>query len=272
MRRTFTAPQTGPVTLGLDLGPGDIRIFTDDRDVATVTVEPVDPTNDREAERVVREAVDSGTGEELRVFVPQPVNAARGAQQPQQAADLGGIVISSGGTIIVDGQVINDANRHGRPNGAVQVTAWLPENSSVRVTTDSALMRTGGHLHEVFYRSTSGDLDVLSVGTLEATTLSGDIKIGEAGEITTHTTSGDLHARRAGRFNARSLSGDVAVEGLTDQGAARTTSGDVTVRAIADATVTATTASGDIQLSARPGVDLSTSTHTFSGQIQLPRT
>ena len=31
MRRTFTAPQTGPVALGLDLGPGDIRIFTDDR-------------------------------------------------------------------------------------------------------------------------------------------------------------------------------------------------------------------------------------------------
>lgn len=270
MQRTFTPDQSGPIALDLALSVGDITVFTDDRDVATVTVEPVDPTNDHEADALVHEALDTTTDDGLRVSVPRPLNTVGTTHRSHQAADVDGIVLNSGGAVVIGGQVVDEGHRLHRANGAVRIAAWLPENSSVHVRTDSAQMRTDGPLRWVSYRSKSGDLDVDSVGELEAATLSGNVKVGDAGETTTSTTSGNLNIERAARFNARSVSGDVAVRELTDQGTAQTTSGDVNVRAVSDSTVTASTVSGDIRLSARPGVDLNASTHTVSGHIQHP--
>jgi hypothetical protein len=132
-----------------------------------------------------------------------------------------------------------------RCNLSYEVT--VPAGVAVRGETSSGNVNLRG-VGTVDFTLTSGDMSVARAsGEVRATTSSGNIKVTDAaGAVRLHATSGDIEARRlGGGVDAEATSGNITVE--LDRAASarlRATSGDVTltvpdgryqVRASADA-------------------------------------
>ena len=264
--RTITHTRPGAARFELTLDAGAVVVYAEDRDTATVTLEPVRP-GDTEAARLIETATATSDGERFAVRVPSDgTTGTTGTTVVQRGpgtvytsagtvtGSVTGMVIGSGVTI-VNGRVISGHGTtiiHG--NAGVRVTVRLPLGSAVSVRTRSADITTDGRL----------------VG-VDTETVSGDTRITTAAIVTARTTSGDVLIDAARQVAAQTVSGDVTVRALAGPAGIRTVSGDVAVHAVRACTVQARSVSGDITVTAEPGVEVDTDTRTVSGRVRTRR-
>jgi hypothetical protein len=273
--RTLTAPRPGPVTLSVDLSTGDIRVITDpSRTVAEVTVTA--HGDDPAVHNAVRDAVlrwyESTGNLTVRVYPPtsgvtvvgggQTVIGNHGATVVQSFGDIHAGVTVTGGVISGDA-IVNAGSGRVTVNGVeitggafvagghVQITALVPEGSSVTAATRSASLECAGELAEVDFTSTSGDLTAGGVGALRAKTTSGDVHATVVdGIAAAASVSGDIYFGRADDVTASTTSGDVTVNDFAGRGEMASVSGDVRVRAAEGGTITARSVSGNVTVTA----------------------
>ncbi|WP_433465367.1 DUF4097 family beta strand repeat-containing protein [Spirillospora sp. CA-128828] len=277
MTRTLTATRPGPVALSVDLPAGDIRVITDpDRMVAEITVTTLgdDPAvddavrgaflhnNEPAGELTVR--VRPPSGGVTIVGGTQTVIGNRGAMVVQSFGDIGAGVTANGAVISGDGivsigdrvggrVVVNgvEVTGGGIVGGHVQITAQLPEGSSVAAVTRSAPLRCEGELAAVAFTSTSGDLSAGGVAALRAKTTSGDIDADVVdGAAVLESVSGDVRLGRADDIRAATTSGHVTVNDFGGDAEVTTVSGGVRVHAAEGGTITARSISGHVTVTA----------------------
>ncbi|MGI5322051.1 DUF4097 family beta strand repeat-containing protein [Actinomadura nitritigenes] len=275
--RTLTAERPGPVALSLDLPAGDIRVITDpSRTLAevTVTAHGDDPAVHDAVRNAVLHWYEPTGNLTVRVNLPatsgvtvvggtQTVIGNHGATVVQSFGDIpvgmtvtgavfsgDGIVNVGGGRVTVNGVEITGSGAV-LPGGRVQITALVPEGTSVTAATRSASMECAGEFAEVDFTSTSGDLAAGGVGALRAKTTSGDVHATVVDGIAAATSvSGDIYLGRADDVTASTTSGDVTVNDFAGRAALASVSGDVRVRAAEGGTITARSVSGDVTVTA----------------------
>ena len=264
--RTITHTHPGASRFELTMAAGSVVVYAEERERASVTLEPLRP-GDAEAARSIENATVTSEGERFAVRVPSDgttgtvgttvVQRGPGTVYMSSGTVTGsvtGMVIGSGVTI-VNGQVISGHGTtiiHG--NAGVRATVRLPLGSMVAVRTRSADITTQGPL----------------VG-VDTETVSGDTRITTAAIVTARATSGDVLIGAAGQVAAQTVSGDVTVRSLAGRAGIRTVSGDVAVHADRACTVQARAVSGDITVTAEPGVEVDTDTRTVSGRVRTRR-
>jgi hypothetical protein len=266
--RTITHTSPGPVHFSLAVDVAEVDVVAEQRDTATVTLAPVDPS-DQDAARLIESATHTSDGKDFTVRVPRPaggnggsttvVRSGRGVHVTSQVVtgNVTGVVMVGGnvyGSTIVNGQVISGAGTVVIGGSGLRVTVRIPLGSSVTLTGQSPNLTAEGRLNRVEAETVSGDLDVASAITVQA-----------------RSTSGDVHIGACPAVSARTVSGDVVVRELNGTAAVKTVSGDVQVHAVADSIVTARSVSGDVDLTAPKGVDIDADTSTVSGRVRNRR-
>src|SRR6266545_5185545 len=116
----------------------------------------------------------------------------------------------------------------------------------------TVLVATCGELASVSAEATSADVRVGATGALLARTVSGD---GEAVAV-------------ASDAQVRTVSGDIRIEAACGRVIAESTSGDVAVHAQRAVAVEAHTVSGDIRVTADPGIPPAVTARSISGRVR----
>ena len=264
MSRIITADQPGSVALDLDMHLGEVRVLTENREHAELTLEPANP-DDATARDLIDRATQTTHAGTFGVSVPRP--AGHGSTSSVvHAGHINGVLMGSADGLIVNGQpVATPASA-----GAVTVTARLPHNSAVAMRTTSADLRTTGTLKRVAYRSESGSLTIDLAGIVESQTVSGGLSIETAATVRASTTSGSILLDQVERITAHTVSGTVDITGLRGTGRVESVSGSVRAHATRNAELAASTVSGAIHLTAADGVTFHTRPSTVSGRIHQP--
>jgi DUF4097 and DUF4098 domain-containing protein YvlB len=154
----------------------------------------------------------------------------------------------------------------------VVVTADVPDGTDITVSSTSAEVRLDGtfggtRVHTISGNitvgtidrgevdSTSGDVQLRTTGTLDASTISGNVTVGHVrGRLKASLTSGDLRAERVdGDADVASMSGDVVI--------GRCDGDDIALRSV----------SGDLKLSLPGGIRVEPEISTVSGSTTLPK-
>ncbi|MGR8009641.1 DUF4097 family beta strand repeat-containing protein [Streptomyces hypolithicus] len=253
--RTFVSSSTGPVVLGLDLPMGSVHVqVLDSLTHARVTLRTAD--NSGPAADAVNAARITEHGQAVAVEVPEiPGNvmmqSVRGNRITQSMGTVYGSVT---GITIVNGRVITGGGTDTMTTiSPIEAVVSLPANSSLAVVSSSADAVVNGEVDRMEFRSTSGDLQVDGVRTVNASTTSGDLTVWRVAE----------------QMVARSVSGDIAVDLYSGSDAELdTTSGDVNVHATlkASGAVRAKSVSGDVTVSGGRG--LRVSARSVSGDVR----
>lgn len=267
--RKLAAETSGPITIDATIHGhgGTITVTAEpDCDHATLTIHTDD--EDGPAAEAVRAA-------SLR----QVANGLYASVQGKGGNNGGTTVITGGGATVVQsfgtvtgsvtGMVISggDVTVNGvrvRGGGAtvvqgsspIQITAIVPEGSSLAGTSQSADINAEGPFTKV-----------------TASTQSGDVRVGQAATINTKTQSGDIRLGRTDVVEGNTMSGDITIADFAGTAQLKTMSGDISVHATAGGDLTARTMSGDISVTATPeAVDdnLNIQPSTMSGHISVP--
>lgn len=176
----------GPVALSLTMNTGRIRIIVDpglkQAQVVLRTTDTSGPSAD-----AVLDATSGLTGQNLQVRVPHKPVVSGGIFIQ---ASIGTLTI--GGTqVTADGQEIKPASV---PDVApVEADIRLPQGSTVKLGTQTAVTGITGTLDRLDYAAASGRLTAEHVGVLDASITSGEVMVGEVtGELDATLTSGTL--------------------------------------------------------------------------------
>ncbi|MEU9872213.1 DUF4097 family beta strand repeat-containing protein [Actinomadura sp. NPDC048021] len=271
---TLTTTRSGPVALSIYLPAGDIRVIADpSRTLAeiTVTAHGQDPAvhdavrdadlRSEDSTGALTVAVHPPAGGAIIVGGTQTITGNTASTIVQSFGDIpagvtvtgavlngNGMVSIGGGRVTVNGVEVTGGTV---PGGRVQITARVPEGTTVAAHTRSASLECAGEVAAVDFTSTSGDLYVGGVGALRATTTSGDIRAAVVdGAAVARSVSGDVYLGRADDVTASTTSGDVTVNDFAGRAEVATVSGDVRVRAAEGGAVTARSVSGDVTVTA----------------------
>jgi hypothetical protein len=228
--RTVTAQASGPVHLDARIveGAGKVTVRADPSCTrATLTIRTADRTGPS-AEAVQRAGLDAGTDGQLTART----DGASGTVITRSGNGFTQTIRSSGnGTVMVAGSIDNldiDNGRirignitggsftisNGQGSSPVEVTAVVPEGSSVVARTTSADIETHGNLRSVEARSVSGDVTVGSADREDGTGTPGSAEWVDA-----HSVSGQVsvHSDRPSEVRAGSVSGDLKVTASTPE-------------------------------------------------------
>jgi DUF4097 and DUF4098 domain-containing protein YvlB len=224
-------PATTPLHLVVQLSSGALDITAEERDSATVDVQPGDG---REASREMAERTTVELrGDTLSVITPS----------------------SSGGLL--------------SRSGSVRIAARVPLDGTVQVKSASADTTCRGRYARTSVDSASGDIFIEHVtGDAAARTASGAIRLIRVdGDLTVSGASGDIRADRAGgRVDAKLNSGDLQIGDAGSDVVAKTASGDVRLGSAARGAVRVSTASGDVGVGVRAGTGVWLDLSTVSGR------
>jgi DUF4097 and DUF4098 domain-containing protein YvlB len=210
---TFPTPE--PIELRVQVGRGDVTIVAEARDDTTVEVVPSDPRDSSDVEHAEATRIDHHDGVVV-VAAPDDSRTWRIRRSP-----------------------------------SISVRVRLPEDSRVRVVTESAEVRCSGRLGRTDVTTASGTVEVEHAAELSIGTGSGDIDVGRStGDATLATASGDVViADVGGDLQVTSASGDASIGHAHGDLRVQTASGDTTAGAV-DGSVTVKTASGDARVDA----------------------
>jgi len=177
----------------------------------------------------------------------------------------GGITIQSGGfqsvsfgsgragRTIINGVDVTDLI-NGVKGEPLRATFRVPARSAVQVKVDAGQVHTSGQLAGVIAETVSADVCCKGqVGQLSAMTISGDIEADETGPSTVSSTSGDIELG--------------AAHGVVQ---AQTVSGDIQVHAVEPVFIHGKSVSGDVRITAAPGVRPIATGKSVSGKVRLP--
>ncbi|MER8039389.1 DUF4097 family beta strand repeat-containing protein [Streptomyces hydrogenans] len=302
--RQIAAEITGPVTIDAAL-LGHAGIITVRADAAceraTLTVHTAD--EEGEAADTVRRATlrQSGTGLHVSVEgkggmsggttivtggggrnVVQSVISNNVGSVIQVGGNFfgGNVVGVSGGNVV--GDVVINGNRFAGVGGTtvikgtspIEITAVVPEGSSVIGRTQSADIIAEGALLNVTASTQSGDVRTGHVAKVTASTQSGDVVIAQAAHIDAKTQSGDVRLGRTDVVEGSTMNGDICIDDFGGTARLNTMSGDIRVHATAGGDISARTMSGDIHVTATEAAldgDLDVHANSMSGDVTTPR-
>ena len=159
-----------------------------------------------------------------------------------------------------------------RSNDDVEIEVWVPRGVRVEARTNSGDITIKGTRGDVDAQTSSGDVGIVDVKTVTATSLSGEVDIRQtSGGVTATTNNGDLTIADAhGDIDATSISGDVAISrAVAKTVRASSTSGDVAYSGTVEANgrYDLTTHSGDIELSLPKDASAQVGVNTWNGTI-----
>lgn len=252
--RTITHTTAGPAVLELNVPSATVAVHCEDRNDSVVMLEAVD-AGDREAARLIENTTATSDGDRFVVRVPRPSGTTVGGAGSVFVTSNGNVIVSGGatGVTIVNGRVItgNAAVVYTR---GLRITARVPTGSTIVADGQTTDITVHGPARQVKATTVSGDVDVSAAGTVRARSTSGDLRIGDANDVVAQMVSGDVRVRRlAGHANIH------------------TVSGDITVHAVDESRVFAKAVSGDIDITADPGVEVDADTRTVSGRTRNSR-
>jgi hypothetical protein len=226
-------PVPGPVTLDLRLGSGACDIRAEQRDTATVTIEPYD--NSDAAHEAARSTRVELSGDTLTVTAPE-----------------------AGGWLF-------------RHSPRLRVSAVVPAGSRGRLRVASADVTCHGEWSDIKLNTASGDAYVEHVtGDITVNSASGDVRVGNVGgRLTVHTASGDISASRAGGpVEVKGATSDIEIDDLDGDLRTSTASGDVRVGAARRGTVSINSASGDVSIGVVSGTGVWLDLNTLAGRTR----
>jgi hypothetical protein len=238
--RSITAERPGRIALDLYLPAGRINVTVDPECRRAVLVLST-PDETGPSADAVNDAYLDHTGQTLTVGVPNLPDTTTTVTHTghvrivsmNATANHGSTVIQSGGDVWVNGRRVTGGTAPAGPSEVV-AAARLPIGSCLTARTRSGEVITRGALVLAEVTTVSGDIDLDTVTSAQAHSVSGSIEVaGLAGTAELESTSGDITVRT------------VAPSQLT----ARCVSGDITVHATAATTLTARTTSGDVRVS-----------------------
>ena len=148
-----------------------------------------------------------------------------------------GAVRMGRGRVIVNGVDVTAAVAAAAPE-PVRLAVTLPAGSAVAAEVGAGMLTVRGELPAAEVTTTSADVDIDITEDARVRTVSGD--------ITARTVASSAHLR--------SVSGDIGIDAAAGPVTAETTSGDITVHAAEPVTIDAASVSGDIRVTAGPGV------------------
>ncbi|MFE3994978.1 DUF4097 family beta strand repeat-containing protein [Streptomyces goshikiensis] len=294
--RTIAAQTTGPVTIDAALlgHHGTITVRTDSGcERATVTITTADE-NGAAADAVKQATLrPSGTGGVVASVegrggsgggttvitgggVQSIVRGNMGSTIVISGGNISGGNISGGGDVVINGVRItgNSGSTVVQGGSPIEITAIVPEGSSLVGRTHSADIETLGNLLNVGGHTQSGDLRVTSASQVVASTQSGDVRVEVAENIAVKTQSGDIRLGRTDVVEASAMSGDINIADFGGSARLKTMSGDVEVHATAGGDLSVTTMSGDIDVTATQAAldgDLDVITSSMSGRVRAPQ-
>lgn len=224
-------PATTPLHLVVRLSSGAVEVTAEERDSATVDVQPGD-AHDASRDLAADTTVEL-RGDTLLVVTPK----------------------SSEGLL--------------RRSGSVRIDVRMPLDGTVEVKAASADTVCRGRYARAALTSASGDILVEHVtGDASAETASGKVRmIRIDGDLTVRGASGDVRADHAGgRINAKLASGDLQIGEAVSDVLAKTASGDVRLGAAGRGAVRVSTTSGDVAVGVRAGTGVWLDLSTVSGR------
>lgn len=244
--RTF--PVTGPLSVFVELGSGNVAITATETAEASVTLSPARAGDADALDLIARSHVDL-RGDTLRIDVPRAVGFQR---HPDVVVEATVITGSSVTTKLGSADV--------RLDGEFGVVDLSTGAGDVQCDScDSATVGTG-----------SGDVHLVAVGSASVKTGSGDVWIERSrADLYAETGSGDIFTDDIGgdaRLSA--ASGDVVVGVTSHQLHATTASGDVTVRRADGGRIEAKAATGDIAVSVVDGVPTLLDCSSTTGEVR----
>jgi DUF4097 and DUF4098 domain-containing protein YvlB len=226
--REFPAPT--PLRLRVRLASGSVDVVAEERDTATVDVQPYD-NRDASRELAERTSVELH-GDTLSVIA---------------AEDFGGLL---------------------RRSGSVRIEVRVPMDGPVEIKAASADTACRGRYAAAAVDSASGDIFVEHVtGDAATRTASGDIRLIRVdGALSVAGASGDVRADRVGgEVDAKLASGDLQVGEAGADVRVKTASGDVRLDAVDRGKVQIGTTSGDVGVGVRAGTGVWLDISTVSG-------
>ncbi|MEV7217891.1 DUF4097 family beta strand repeat-containing protein [Kitasatospora cineracea] len=299
--RTLHAERTGPVTLDLDLPAGTITVLAEaGRERASVTIRTADETGSsadavtgavlRWEERGALVAKVEDTGSSITTVV----HTGRGTTFVQSMGNVvangsviglqlgsGGVVagignmVVNGNGVFVNGQKISHGGAGTRIGGSpIEITALVPEGSTVLALTRSADIDAEGTLTAVNGRTQSGDIRLGTVERTAVETQSGGVTIDRSQDATIKTQSGGIRLGRTDLVQATTMSGNIRIADFGGTAQLKTMSGDITVHATAGGDLSARTMSGDIDVTATATAldeNLDVQTNSMSGRVRTPQ-
>ncbi len=244
---------TGPITLDVEIGAGSVLVVAESTNGTEVDLRPA-RAGDADALELIEEARVDLTGSTLVVHVP-------------------------------------DGRRFGllRRTPEIVIEAKVAAGSALVVKSKSADIQAKGELGSTKIHTGSGDVQLEDVdGVAEVESGSGDIQLGTiAGSATVKTASGDIQIatlcsgaqvmsasgdvsiRTAeATLDVRTASGDLQVSEADGSVALRTASGDISLGRARGEIVTATSASGDIEIGVDPGIAVWLDVSSMSGTVR----
>ncbi|MUN41440.1 DUF4097 family beta strand repeat-containing protein [Actinomadura litoris] len=244
MPRTLVAAAPGPARLDITVPFGHVKIAAAPG-CATATLTLTATTTDPALADLIDRATLHTTDHGLVVAVPKLPGTAtirtNGNFGIQVQANHGSGTFIAGdyhGANVINGQHIQPGAPPRAVSGDIEVVALVPPGSDIEVDGNAADLSAKGRLGSVTAHASSGDVDVDTADTL-----------------TVRTTSGDVHgAEVTGRTDITTTAGDISIARFGGTGDFVTSSGDVTVAAIQRGNVRARTSTGDIRVTAAPGI------------------
>ncbi|GGY70945.1 hypothetical protein GCM10010363_60070 [Streptomyces omiyaensis] len=296
--REFTAETAGPVTIDATLtGHGGIVTVRAERNCerATLTIRTAD--EEGEAADAVRAASIRQSGTTLyasvqgkgggttiitgggRSVVQSVVSNNRGSTIQIGGSVIGGNFVGVSGGNVVGDVVINGVRFTGgttiiQGSSPIEITAIVPEGSSVIGGTQSADIVAEGALLNVSGNTQSGSVRAGHVSKVAASTQSGDVRVEKAAFIDAKTMSGDIRLGSTDVVEANTMSGDITIADFGGSARLKTMSGDIRAHATTGGDLSASTMSGDIDITATEAAltdDLDVITSTVSGSVRAPQ-
>ncbi|MFI5036806.1 MAG: DUF4097 family beta strand repeat-containing protein [Acidimicrobiales bacterium] len=151
----------------------------------------------------------------------------------------------------------------------VDVSVVLPRASSVEVRTKSGDCALQGESGDVDVATASGDVMIDDARSAKVRTAAGDIVINRSRvAASASSASGDVIVRESvGQTKVESASGDVRAITSGDETSIATASGDVAVEVTGPGRVVVRSASGDVAVAVREGLDIDVVAHSVSGHL-----
>lgn len=234
-------PSPEPATAEVRVSSGRCEIVAEQRDTVSVDVQPVNPSDEKQA-RAAAETIVEFDGHRLTVKAPE-------------SSGVGWLL--------------------GR-NARLRVTIRLPLDSELDVRTASADLSCTGRYARATINTASGNVYTEAVsGDAGIVSASGDVRllrVGGSAKIT--SASGDLEVPYVGGdLTHNSASGDTTLGETHGDVKVRSASGDVIIGAAVQGSVRCTTASGDVKIGVPAGtgvwLDLTTLSGTTSSDLAV---
>ena len=247
---SFETPD--PITLDIEIGAGNVQVVADTTASTEIELRPA-KSGDADALELIDQARVDHHGSTVTVHIP-------------------------------------DGRRFGllRRTPEIVIEAHVPAGTGLVVKSKSADVQARGELGDTKIATGSGDVQLTDIdGVAVVESGSGDIQLGTiAGAATVKTASGDVMITTCcsaakiqtasgdvvigtaeAQLDVRSASGDVRVGEADGEVSARTASGDVSLSRVRGDSVTAMSASGDVEIGVEPGIAVWLDVSSLSGSV-----